>query len=173
MKYMQSVLNKLNYNVCLFNNGNELFSMCHYDAYNLSMKQLWYSPNLSPSRAAEPIISDQKYINLKNQVIKAERRLLKELGFCVHVKHPHKVNINTRGLLAKHFDKLTSDSDRKENTTSFPLIYWEIKVFHGRRKKRRLFADVVFFALITNERNWKARFRCYLRGQMRHLSISW
>jgi hypothetical protein len=25
-------------------------------------------------------------------VIKAERRLLKELGFCVYVKHPHKVN---------------------------------------------------------------------------------
>jgi len=24
-------------------------------------------------------------------VIKLERRLLKELGFCVHVKHPHKV----------------------------------------------------------------------------------
>jgi len=25
------------------------------------------------------------------QVIKAERRVLKELGFCVHVKHPHKL----------------------------------------------------------------------------------
>lgn len=25
------------------------------------------------------------------QVIKAERRVLKELGFCVHVKHPHKM----------------------------------------------------------------------------------
>lgn len=30
-------------------------------------------------------------MNLKNQIIKAERRVLKELGFCVHVKHPHKV----------------------------------------------------------------------------------
>ncbi|RWS27137.1 cyclin-L1-like protein, partial [Leptotrombidium deliense] len=38
----------------------------------------------------QPLILDQEYINLKNQVIKAERRLLKELGFCVHVKHPHK-----------------------------------------------------------------------------------
>lgn len=28
---------------------------------------------------------------LKNQVIKSERRVLKELGFCVHVKHPHKI----------------------------------------------------------------------------------
>ncbi|BES88186.1 Cyclin, N-terminal domain [Nesidiocoris tenuis] len=38
-----------------------------------------------------PLIPDQNYITLKNQVIKAERRILKELGFCVHVKHPHKI----------------------------------------------------------------------------------
>jgi hypothetical protein len=38
-----------------------------------------------------PLVLDQNYINLKNQVIKAERRVLKELGFCVHVKHPHKI----------------------------------------------------------------------------------
>ncbi|XP_053693348.1 cyclin-L1 [Sabethes cyaneus] len=38
-----------------------------------------------------PMILDQHYINLKSQVIKAERRVLKELGFCVHVKHPHKI----------------------------------------------------------------------------------
>lgn len=37
------------------------------------------------------LIVDQNYIELKNQVIKAERRILKELGFCVHVKHPHKL----------------------------------------------------------------------------------
>lgn len=40
------------------------------------------------------MILDQHYIALKTQVIKAERRVLKELGFCVHVKHPHKVNID-------------------------------------------------------------------------------
>lgn len=45
-------------------------------------------------RVIVPLILDQNYINLKNQVIKAERRVLKELGFSVHVKHPHKVNIN-------------------------------------------------------------------------------
>ncbi|XP_022116311.2 cyclin-L1 [Pieris rapae] len=38
-----------------------------------------------------PLIVDLNYIELKNQVIKAERRILKELGFCVHVKHPHKL----------------------------------------------------------------------------------
>lgn len=37
------------------------------------------------------MILDQNYVALKNQVIKSERRVLKELGFCVHVKHPHKI----------------------------------------------------------------------------------
>ena len=39
----------------------------------------------------KPMQIDQNYSDTKNQVIKAERRILKELGFCVHVKHPHKV----------------------------------------------------------------------------------
>lgn len=43
------------------------------------------------NRTPSPLILDQNYINTKNQVIKAERRVLKELGFCVHVKHPHKI----------------------------------------------------------------------------------
>lgn len=38
----------------------------------------------------QPILLDQNYINLKAKIIRAERQLLKELGFCVHVKHPHK-----------------------------------------------------------------------------------
>lgn len=38
-----------------------------------------------------PMVLDQNYTTLKTQVIKAERRVLKELGFCVHVKHPHKL----------------------------------------------------------------------------------
>ncbi|XP_064641851.1 cyclin-L1-like [Lineus longissimus] len=42
-------------------------------------------------RTIQPLILDQNYISLKNKVIKAERRILKELGFCVHVKHPHKI----------------------------------------------------------------------------------
>ena len=37
-----------------------------------------------------PLPLDHAYIELKARVIKLERRLLKELGFCVHVKHPHK-----------------------------------------------------------------------------------
>ncbi|KAI5609006.1 cyclin-L1 [Silurus asotus] len=42
-------------------------------------------------KRSAPLYLDQNYINTKNQVIKAERRVLKELGFCVHVKHPHKM----------------------------------------------------------------------------------
>ncbi|CAK8696971.1 unnamed protein product [Clavelina lepadiformis] len=38
-----------------------------------------------------PMPLDEDYIISKNNVIKSERRLLKELGFCVHVKHPHKI----------------------------------------------------------------------------------
>lgn len=40
-----------------------------------------------------------QYFNIKNNVIKAERRILKELGFCVHVKHPHKVIITYLQIL--------------------------------------------------------------------------
>jgi len=47
--------------------------------------------SVSCCRTIQPMILDQNYIALKTQVIKAERRVLKELGFCVHVKHPHKV----------------------------------------------------------------------------------
>ncbi|XP_048581687.1 cyclin-L2 [Nematostella vectensis] len=39
------------------------------------------------------------YFNRKNQVVKAERRVLKELGFCVHVKHPHKIIITYLQIL--------------------------------------------------------------------------
>ncbi|KAM4651894.1 cyclin-L2 isoform 2-T2 [Discoglossus pictus] len=46
---------------------------------------------LREKRKSSPLLLDQDYVNLKNQIIKAERRVLKELGFCVHVKHPHKI----------------------------------------------------------------------------------
>merc|ERR550539_1845385 len=42
-------------------------------------------------RTITPMVLDVKYIALKDEIIKAERRVLKELGFCVHVKHPHKI----------------------------------------------------------------------------------
>ncbi|XP_055375635.1 cyclin-L1 [Condylostylus longicornis] len=53
-----------------------------------------------------PMILDETYTNMKNQVIKAERRILKELGFCVHVKHPHKLIVMYLQVLGyeKHKD---------------------------------------------------------------------
>uniref|UniRef100_A0A673N4U7 Cyclin-like domain-containing protein n=1 Tax=Sinocyclocheilus rhinocerous TaxID=307959 RepID=A0A673N4U7_9TELE len=42
-------------------------------------------------RRRGPMLLDDGYVSRKSDVIKAERRVLKELGFCVHVKHPHKV----------------------------------------------------------------------------------
>ncbi|KAM7399524.1 hypothetical protein PAMP_018791 [Pampus punctatissimus] len=51
----------------------------------------YLSVNLRTIGTPSSLILDQNYINTKNQVIKAERRVLKELGFCVHVKHPHKI----------------------------------------------------------------------------------
>lgn len=53
-----------------------------------------------------PLIVDQNYIELKNQVIKAERRILKELGFCVHVKHPHKLIVVYLQLLQYEKNRL-------------------------------------------------------------------
>nr|XP_002724252.4 cyclin-L2 isoform X1 [Oryctolagus cuniculus] len=46
---------------------------------------------LREKKKPAPLLLDQDYVTLKNQIIKAERRVLKELGFCVHVKHPHKI----------------------------------------------------------------------------------
>lgn len=49
--------------------------------------------NLRDKKKPVPLPLEHDYVNLKNQIIKAERRVLKELGFCVHVKHPHKVGL--------------------------------------------------------------------------------
>lgn len=54
-----------------------------------SLQACCYSAHLNVNK--QQLVLDQEYVNLKNQIIKAERRVLKELGFCVHVKHPHKI----------------------------------------------------------------------------------
>ncbi|CAH1957422.1 unnamed protein product [Acanthoscelides obtectus] len=53
-------------------------------------------------RTIQPVILDQNYIHLKNLIIKAERRILKELGFCVHIKHPHKIIVMYLQVLGYH-----------------------------------------------------------------------
>ena len=36
------------------------------------------------------LLSCQKYTELKNDLVRTERHLLKEMGFICHVEHPHK-----------------------------------------------------------------------------------
>ncbi|KAB7498159.1 Cyclin-L1 [Armadillidium nasatum] len=56
-------------------------------------------------------ILDRNYVALKNQVIRAETRLLKELGFCCHVKLPHKISIMyLRFLVADDNKKLVQST---------------------------------------------------------------
>ncbi|XP_076472731.1 cyclin-L1-like [Babylonia areolata] len=50
-------------------------------------------------RPIRPLVLDSNYILLKNEVIKAERHLLIELGFCVHVEHPHKLIVSYLQIL--------------------------------------------------------------------------
>ncbi|XP_015793613.1 cyclin-L1 [Tetranychus urticae] len=48
---------------------------------------------------AQPVLLDQTYIELKNEIIYKERQLLKETGFCVHMKHPHKFIVTLLQIL--------------------------------------------------------------------------
>lgn len=41
----------------------------------------------------------EEYHVTKAELITAERRVLKELGFCVHLNHPHKLIISFQKLL--------------------------------------------------------------------------
>ncbi|CAF3242976.1 unnamed protein product [Rotaria sp. Silwood2] len=56
-------------------------------------------------KTIRPLLIDQVYIDRKNEVIKAERRVLKELGFCVYVKHPHKMITLYLKVLEKEREK--------------------------------------------------------------------
>merc|ERR1719187_2980966 len=54
----------------------------------------------------KPVVLDAEYVNKKKNVINAERRVLKDLGFCVHIKHPHK-------LIVMYLQLLGSDKNTK------------------------------------------------------------
>lgn len=55
-----------------------------------------------------------QYFIAKNAVIKAERRILKELGFCVHVNHPHKVSGK----------RLVCVTLKIENWNTLGMLFW-------------------------------------------------
>jgi len=63
----------------------------------------------------KPVILDPEYIRLKNDIIKAERRVLKELGFCVHIKHPHK-------LIVMYLQLLSFESNHKFTQMSWNFM---------------------------------------------------
>jgi hypothetical protein len=65
----------------------DVISVCHH------LKQL------QNGETVQPMLVDSSYAVLKDQVIRAERRILKELGFCVHIKHPHKVRKSSHSIL--------------------------------------------------------------------------
>ncbi len=52
-----------------------------------------------------PMVFDQKglkiYHDIKKDVIKMEHKILAELGFCVHVQHPHKIIIMYLNMIYK------------------------------------------------------------------------
>ncbi|CAF3693687.1 unnamed protein product [Rotaria socialis] len=53
----------------------------------------------------QPLLIDQAYVDKKKEVINAEQRLLRELGFCVYVKHPHKMITMYLKVLEKEREK--------------------------------------------------------------------
>lgn len=52
-----------------------------------------YLKQLREGQEPKPFLLDAQYISRKSAIIKAERSILKNLGFVAHVKHPHKVGL--------------------------------------------------------------------------------
>lgn len=68
--------------------------------------------------------STEEYFALKDDIIKAERRVLKELGFCVHLSHPHTLIISFQKLLGLEDRKVRPRCRKPKNRgkTSVPAI---------------------------------------------------
>lgn len=61
--------------------------------------------NQRDGKSTDPIPLDQNYWAIKREVIKMEHRILAELGFCVHVQHPHKIIVMYLEILDKKNNK--------------------------------------------------------------------
>ena len=86
-------------------------SFIKHDMEMMSMAAIWLASKIEeePRRARDiinvytrieqkrdqlemaPVELNDAYKRKKDDLVKAERFMLKELGFCVHVKHPHKM----------------------------------------------------------------------------------
>lgn len=71
----------------------------------------------------KPMLLDHKYIDMKSAVIRSEMRLLKVLGFCVHVKHPHKFVISLLQVLGLN-RKDDPDPDVRELSHKLVQTSW-------------------------------------------------
>ena len=88
-------------------------------------------------RVIKPMAIDANYSETKNKVIKAERQMLRDLGFCVHFKHPHKVRYHffihfTRPLLTLLTLAITTNSFTSKafytNSRSFFHAFLELNL---------------------------------------------
>ena len=62
-------------------------------------------PHERDGKPTDPIPLDQTYWAIKRELIKMEHKLLAELGFCVHVQHPHKIIIMYLDMVHKNKNK--------------------------------------------------------------------
>eukprot|EP00043_Microstomoeca_roanoka_P013062 m.127502 g.127502 ORF g.127502 m.127502 type:complete len:222 (+) comp15658_c4_seq9:250-915(+) len=76
------------------------------------------SRNYEPGRLVAPLeLGSDTYHEFKNSIIRAERRILKELGFCIHLDHPHKLIISIQSVLALEHNEVlqTKEVDMKSS----------------------------------------------------------
>ncbi len=48
------------------------------------------------------VVAMQRYEEMKAELIRVERLMLREFGFIVHVEHPHKLVLNHLHLMLQH-----------------------------------------------------------------------
>lgn len=121
-------------------------------------KSLLHEITIFVHRPIQPMLLDSHYVSLKNQVIKAERRILKELGFCVHVKHPHKVcksvfmihaSLFTLSVLCRSLWRTFDSCKSKTTLICFKchgkLMFLLFDPFHSQPRQRQELANDLTF----------------------------
>ena len=79
--------------------------------------------------------SSKKYIDLKADLIRTERHLLKEMGFICHVEHPHKfisnylATLETPAELRQEAWNLANDSLRTTLGVRSRMRLWPVELY--------------------------------------------
>ena len=103
-----------------------------------------YPPPSFHRRTISPLSLDEHYSNLKKQVINSERRILKELGFCVHVKHPHKVHTPSIIPSTIHLSSSTIHLSLSTIHLSSSTIHLSSSTIHLSSSTLHLSSSVIF-----------------------------